>query len=257
MSLTAYIAPSLLSGLADVAVSPGSGQNGYPLTWDNSLGKWVATPLQISSLTGGPLPPALGGTGSANGSITGTGALTFAAGGANQGITLSPSGTARTSTPRLGVTSTEASTSATSGAITVAGGIGTGAGCFIGGNLRILSGSSLIMGAPTNANEYAVFGLAATAGDNFIRLAFGLSQGEPFFGFGTGAAFRDVVFIRNGANTVRIAGNVFGTAAAIVQIVGSLSVTGQKINFSGLPTTDSGLAVGDLWRDGNVVKVKT
>lgn len=256
MSLTAYISPSLLSGLADVAVSPGSGQNGYPLTWDNTLGKWVATPLQIASLTGGPLPLAQGGTGTSTGSISGTGSLTIAAGGANQGITLSPSGTARTSTPRLSVTSTEASTSSSSGAITVAGGIGTGAGCFIGGNLRILSGSSLIMGAPTNVVEYAVFGLAAPSGDSFIRLAFGLSNGEPFFGFGTGTAFRDVAFIRNGANTVRIAGNVSGSVPAIVQIIGSLSVTGQKINFSGLPTTDSGLAVGDLWRDGTAVKVK-
>ena len=43
MTLTAFLAPTLLSGLSDVSVSPGPGQNGYPLTWDNTLGKWVAS----------------------------------------------------------------------------------------------------------------------------------------------------------------------------------------------------------------------
>lgn len=43
MSLTAYIAPFMLSGLSDVSVAPGAGQSGYPLVWDNSLGKWVAS----------------------------------------------------------------------------------------------------------------------------------------------------------------------------------------------------------------------
>lgn len=37
----------------------------------------------------------------------------------------------------------------------------------------------------------------------------------------------------------------------------SLYVGGATINFANLPTSDAGLAVGDLWRDGNTVKVKT
>jgi hypothetical protein len=44
----------------------------------------------------GTLAVAHGGTGTATGSITGTGALTFAAGGANQNVTLTPSGTGNT-----------------------------------------------------------------------------------------------------------------------------------------------------------------
>lgn len=256
MSLTAFLAPTLLSGLSDVSVSPSAGINRYPLTWNNSLGKWVASLLPISSLTEGPLPLTLGGTNSATGSIAATGALTFAAGGANQGITLNPSGTARTSTTRLSVTSTESSTSATSGAIITSGGIGAAGNCFIAGSLRIGAGNSLAMSAPSNVTEYAVFGLGAPSGDSFLRLAFGLSQGEPFFGFGSGSAFRDVAFIRNGPNTVRIAGNISGTVSATVQIIGSLSATGTKINFSGLPTSDANLAPGDLWRDGSFLKVK-
>jgi len=37
---------------------------------------------------------------------------------------------------------------------------------------------------------------------------------------------------------------------------GNLVSGGAKINFANLPTSDTGLAVGDLWREGNTVKVK-
>jgi hypothetical protein len=40
-------------------------------------------------------------------------------------------------------------------------------------------------------------------------------------------------------------------------IAKNLYVGGNRINFANLPTSDTGLAVGDLWRDGNTVKVKT
>jgi len=38
---------------------------------------------------------------------------------------------------------------------------------------------------------------------------------------------------------------------------GYFKVTAAEINFANLPTSDTGLAVGDLWRDSNTVKVKT
>lgn len=38
----AYLSPSLLRELTDVSVSPGAGIDGYSLTWNNTLGKWVA-----------------------------------------------------------------------------------------------------------------------------------------------------------------------------------------------------------------------
>ena len=60
-----------------------AGTSGYLLMSNGAAApSWLAT-----------VPVANGGTGSATGSITGTGALTFAAGGTNQSISLTPSGT--------------------------------------------------------------------------------------------------------------------------------------------------------------------
>ncbi len=62
----------------------------------------VGTGLSVTNASTTPtisvstVPVANGGTGSTNGSITGTGALTFAAGGTNQNVTLTPSGTGYT-----------------------------------------------------------------------------------------------------------------------------------------------------------------
>lgn len=39
-------------------------------------------------------------------------------------------------------------------------------------------------------------------------------------------------------------------------IGGNLKVSGTTINFANLPTSSASLAVGDLWRDGEIVKVK-
>lgn len=58
--------------------------SGAPGTWDVNYND---TAFAI------PLAVAKGGTGTTTGSITGTGALTFTAGGANQNVTLTPSGT--------------------------------------------------------------------------------------------------------------------------------------------------------------------
>jgi hypothetical protein len=52
----------------------------------------------------GILPVANGGTGTSNGSITGTGALTFTAGGTNQDVTITASGTGNSGAITSGVT---------------------------------------------------------------------------------------------------------------------------------------------------------
>ena len=52
--------------------------------------------LNLASETTGTLPLGSGGTGTTTGSITGSGALTFTAGGTNQNVTLTPSGTGST-----------------------------------------------------------------------------------------------------------------------------------------------------------------
>jgi hypothetical protein len=64
--------------------------------------------LDTAKITTGVLPIARGGTGSSTGSITGSGALTLAAGGTNQNVTITPSGTGFTiinSSVGLGVSS--------------------------------------------------------------------------------------------------------------------------------------------------------
>ena len=63
-----------------------AGTSGYLLTSNGAAApSWLST-----------LPVANGGTGTTNGSITGTTALTFAAGGTDQNVTLTPSGTGYT-----------------------------------------------------------------------------------------------------------------------------------------------------------------
>jgi len=52
--------------------------------------------VYIINASGSTLPVANGGTGSTTGSITGSGALTFAAGGTNQDVTITPTGTGNT-----------------------------------------------------------------------------------------------------------------------------------------------------------------
>jgi len=82
-------AANALSKLADVAVGNVliSGGVGVAPSW----GK-----VGLASHVEGVLPVANGGTGTATGSITGTEALILAAGGANQNVTLTPSGTGAT-----------------------------------------------------------------------------------------------------------------------------------------------------------------
>jgi hypothetical protein len=66
---------------------------------DGTAGLWYYTGnawIYIINSTSATLPVSNGGTGTTTGSITGTGALTFTAGGTNQNVTLTPSGSGRT-----------------------------------------------------------------------------------------------------------------------------------------------------------------
>ena len=77
-----------------VALAPGT--SGYSLQSQGASAnlQWAQTSL-TAGVTG-TLPVANGGTGTATGSITGTGALTFAAGGSNTNVVLTPQGTGST-----------------------------------------------------------------------------------------------------------------------------------------------------------------
>jgi hypothetical protein len=78
------------AGSGETAVTPGF--------YYYSGSAWVRliVPTDNAANVTGTVAVANGGTGSTSGSITGTGALTFAAGGTNQNVTLTPSGTGNT-----------------------------------------------------------------------------------------------------------------------------------------------------------------
>jgi hypothetical protein len=75
------------TGAADHLIALGAGTTGTAL-FGAATAAAARTTLGLSL----PIAVASGGTGTTNGSITGTGALTFTAGGSNQSINLTPSG---------------------------------------------------------------------------------------------------------------------------------------------------------------------
>lgn len=75
-------------------IGPGLADQILRTPTDGAAPAWGALDLSKAAAVSGLLPIPHGGTGTATGSITGTGALTFAAGGANQNIMLTPSGAA-------------------------------------------------------------------------------------------------------------------------------------------------------------------
>lgn len=89
------VGSSELSGLVTGMVSTGIVQRTAAGAY-TTLG--TSSPLSVvaGNISLGTVPVASGGTGTTTGSITGTGALTLAAGGTNQNITLDPSGTGYT-----------------------------------------------------------------------------------------------------------------------------------------------------------------
>ena len=72
--------------------------------WNGTAWIRLITPTDNASNVTGTVAVANGGTGTSTGSITGTGALTFTAGGTNQNINLTPSGTGNVLTnSRVGI----------------------------------------------------------------------------------------------------------------------------------------------------------
>ena len=342
---TAYLSPSQLKELTDVSVNPGSGQNGYPLVWNNTTGKWEASNAFTGTLTGSatslatgrtisatgdiswtsgafngtanvtgtaalatiqglspgtytnanvtvdtkgrvtavssgadidpqvtlPLATNNGGTGTQTGSITGTGALTFAAGGTNQNVNITPSGTGELAvsgqalriiqpvqnTVEKGI---NFSKSGNDGFFSIINGI-SGPTDFIPyffAKTTFATASLNLVGlqspAGDNANGVCYFAAYNTAGSGPIdggNSAFTfqnyVTKLIEIFGNGNThfLSTTDSTLTTNGA--VRIAGGV--------GIAKNLFVGGDRINFANLPTSEPA-TVGDLWRDGNVIKVK-
>jgi hypothetical protein len=296
---TAYLFPSTLQGLADVSVSPGVSQNGYPLVWNNSLGKWSTSLLPYSSLSGAPT---LG---------------TMAAQNAN---TISVTGGSASGLSSLAVSGTTASTNTTTGALTVAGGVGIGGAVNVAGAIKAGSGLATVAQLDITGGQFGspIVRLNRTAGVTVSyswslsggKLSFtnedtgviagqmsigktipnhaelniggdmpdsgpnpgttGLIKGSDAGGTGVNVAGGDLVICSGRGRGSATPSQLFfqtpiaGSSGTTVQsrqtqlTISSTGITvaGNKINFANLPTSNAGLAVGDLWRDGENIKVK-
>lgn len=85
----------LVYNTATAGSSPTNVLPGFYYYNGSSWVKLVIASDNVSNVTG-VVPVANGGTGTTSGSITGAGALSFSAGGANQNVTLTPSGSGKT-----------------------------------------------------------------------------------------------------------------------------------------------------------------
>lgn len=276
---TAYLSPSQLKELTDVSVSPALSQNGYPLTWNNTLGKWVATPLQISSLTGGPLPLTLGGLGVNVQSAPDTARSNLGLGtlAIQNSNALSVTGSIFTdhspelvSASSFGWISTSTQSGAGGGAQNVfrrANGASGGSAQNVqaGQNLGAFSFRGWLDSNYTGSRAFMV----CTATENwsttstptnliFFVTPSGLAAQIPRMTLqssGQLSLSANIAATSTTTGTLAVSGGVGATGA--IYNGGNLVSGGAKINFANLPTTDTGLAAGDLWRDGNTVKVKT
>ena len=191
---TAYLSPSQLKELTDVSVNPGSSQNGYPLVWNNTSGKWVASLLPYASISNSPIVsyPAKNGLsiGSTAGSQSGATAQNFIA---------------------IGQAAAQSNTS---------------------GNTWVAIGD-FAAASDTNSSNFLAFGSGAafshnSQGNNF--LAFGTysalynQSGNNFFSIGQFAG---------GNNTVGSLWFALGTQAAVINKTGgNFLVLGNFANYN-------------------------
>lgn len=244
---TTYLFPSTLQGLADVSVSPGDTHSGKPLIWDNALGQWVVSLLPWPSI---------------NTATTAT--FTPATFGNDLGIQVVLPSNSNNLAKGVGVTKNILST-------------GIQAFCTLGNttgqNDRFLP---VIQGRASGGTEgafgiisYAHEGLTASGeGALNLRVRGGLPTSVPLqpiannlkaFSFRNNAfeiasvtGGGDWAFKAPSPSTSTTTGAI--TVAGGVGIAGNLYV-GAKVNLGNVPTSPTGLAAGDVWRDGDVLKV--
>lgn len=278
MSLTAYLPPALLSGLADVAVSPGAGQSGYPLTWNNTLGKWVASPFPAPDYSG-----ILSFTNATESTSSTTGGLILS-GGLGVAKRINAGGEIACGSPSASTSQLTVSGGAVGGPlITLSRTAGTtiafdwslagGALSFrnatlnqvclmIGFSRFIPNTADLTVGyeGPSSTSLPGINSLlkgsdAGLIGVNTMGGTLIIASGR-----GTGNATPSALSFRTPApgpsgTTLQSWVERMNISSTAVAIAAPLRATGG-VNFANLPTTDTGLAAGDLWRDGNTVKVK-
>jgi len=271
MSLTAFLptgAPQVLPFIG----TPGAATVGYALVWSESPQGFSLAPISVEpDQFTGVLPISKGGTGTATGSITGTGELTFTAGGTTNDLNLQIPKTAKV---RIGSSATEGSFLAI-GPVNVGYNPANVGGSNYGGiGARGVTGGIFYMQDLTgNGGQffYDINGLSFSniTGTTPSRLRFNSGdarqpdQPDAFritpdntveLGRGPLAIQNITASTSTTTGSCVISGGL-GVAGAIYN-GGNLVSGGAKINFANLPTSDIGLAVGDLWREGNTVKVK-
>ena len=195
---TAYLSPSQLKELTDVSVNPGSGQNGYPLVWNNTTSKWEASLLPYASISNSP-------------------------------VVIYP-------TPRNGLSVGSTAGSQVNASSSNFLGIGPGAGqSNTSGNFVAIGGGA--GQSNISGTSWVAIGLLAAANDtnssNFLALGEGAAyshnaQGNSFFAFGTYSALLN----QSGNGFFAI-----GTGAGAYNTIGSgwfaLGVGAAQINKTG------------------------
>jgi len=271
MSLTAFLptgAPQVLPFIG----TPGVATVGYALVWSESPQGFNLAPIAVGpDQFTGVLPIAKGGTGSSTGSITGTGALAFTVGGTTNDLNLQIPKSAKV---RIG-------SSATEGSFLVVGPVDLGYnpadlgwGNYAAIAARGVNGGNFYMqDASGNGGEFFYdsgglrFNNITYTTPSSLRFNSGnaLQPGVPdalritpdnAVEFGRGPlAIQNITASTSTTTGSCVISGGLGVAGAIHN-GGNLVSGGAKINFANLPTSDTGLADGDLWREGNTVKVK-
>lgn len=270
MTLTAFLptgAPQILPFIG----TPGAATVGHALVWSETPQGFTLSPITVGpDQFSGVLPVSKGGWGTNTGSFTSPGAITLAAGGTNQSITLNASGTG---TDPFGAGNIFANRTlnvvAPSNAKLFLADSNAPNGAQVG----------IFMDAP-NANSDGYYIFNDSSGFNFFdntrfKTCFIIAKngnvgfGEYYGLLGSPAANFEVA---NSAGTVRlIQANDFtfsinqstestSTTTGALKIAGGIGVakslyaaatSGSKVNFANLPTASTGLNSGDLWRDSN------
>ncbi len=273
---TAYLSPSQLKELTDVSVNPEVGQNGYPLIWNSSLGKWVISLLPYSSLSGAPTLGTMSAQNANAVAITGGNLSGLGS------VAVSP---ANPQTTAISVLNSELPFFSQSnrplnsflaevynsdfyfshtgfegrrarGSISNPSGVLADDWIFVfaarprGFEEWSGGGASLIFTALTTAAPGDPNNRVAMAADWYL---IPLSRDSTSLVYRMTAA----TFINYATTSSTSTTTGAMTVAGGVGIAQNLNVGGSKINFANLPTSDASIAVGDLWRDGNVIKVKT
>ncbi|WP_168196496.1 tail fiber domain-containing protein [Bdellovibrio sp. NC01] len=164
--------------------------------------------------------------GGSNVTTNSSGAVTVAAGGTNQNVTLQASGTGVVTSPSvLTLTGGQASASTSSGALVVSGGVGVSGNINAGGNLAVggmtwASGFRAAMGAPNAADS-------STNG-----IAFGNDGDTGIFNPGSNSASGTLAFYSNNVEAMRIANGMVGIGNTTMKE--ALDVTGAITSTQGL-----------------------